>query len=245
MNELLTGKHLNGEPSDIDRERILDQVIVSVIPDANPDGRSRSPERFWDGSRWSNDEFWCWMRGKDRETGKMWKRLGLWSTRMEKDHPTPVGIVYEQISDHEYVEPNRSKRSSLFRLVKLLRDRHEYEQMLSLHQTEFVNSEYNCMVILPTLQDELSEERQRYNREWAEEVVEAWGCAGGNPVPESKPLGYKGEQREYFVRVWGDLYHKVAVITSEVQNNNSRTPPEMQMRLSETALRASVERLLR
>jgi hypothetical protein len=70
------------------------------------------------------------------------------------------------------------------------------------------------------------------------------GGEGGNPIPEVKPLGYSGEQRQYFVDRWGDLYHRHHIITSEIQNNNPRTPPPLQQRLNEVALRVSIERLL-
>jgi len=244
-NALITGKHLDGRPFELDRERVLKEVLVALIPLANPDGRSRAPVKWWDGSRYSNEEFWCWMRGKDKKTGKMWLRLDEWSTRDYPDHPEPVGIVYEQVSEHEYVEPNRSNRSSLLKLTHMLLERHGFDQMLALHQTEFPKSEHNCMVILPILQNELPPPIRDYNAEWAEEVIEAWRRVGGNPVPEAKPLGYKGEQREYLLRIWGEMSRKIPRLTSEVQNNNPRTPPEMQLRLTEVALRTSIQRLLK
>ena len=44
VNQLLTGNHLDGSVSDIpNREAILENCILSFIPDANPDGRSRAP----------------------------------------------------------------------------------------------------------------------------------------------------------------------------------------------------------
>ncbi|MBM4046547.1 MAG: hypothetical protein FJ279_15660 [Planctomycetes bacterium] len=244
MNQVITGQHLDGQPTDLDRDRILRESLLTFIPDANPDGRSRSPERWWDGSKWPNEEFWCWMRGKDPHTGKMWKRLDLWSTREEKDYPSPVGIVYEQVSEHEYVEPNRSPRSSLLKLIARLRQRHEYDQFLDLHQTEFEKSPHDTMVILPIMQLELSPEMQSRNQRLAEAIVSAWKAIGANPIPAIKPLGYGEPHRTYFIRCWGDMYHKVAIATSEVQNNNPRTPPPRQLLYTETAMRASVTHLL-
>lgn len=245
LNALIEGEHFQGQAFELDRERLLDEAMITVIPVANPEGRARAPVRYWDGSQYTNDEFWCFMRGKDRETGKMWKRLGHWSTRVETDHPDPVGVVYEQISEHEYVEPNRTKLSSLYRLVASHRARHEYDLIVPVHQTEFVNSEDNCMVILPCLQDELSPEMQGRNRAAGEAIVAAWKDVGGRAREAVKPLGYTGEQRQYFIDTWDDLYDTSSCVTTEVQNNSPRTPPEQQMRLCETGIRASVEHILR
>ena len=244
LNALITGQHFDGRPFELDREQALQQTLVTVIPDCNPDGRSRAPVRYWDGSIYTNDEFWCWMRGKDRETGKMWKRLDLWSTRVETDHPDPIGIVYEQVSDHEFVEPNRTHRSSLWKLFRRHMDRHPYDQMVSVHQTEFQKSPYNAMVILPCLHDELPPERQACNRALGERIVAAWRDAGAKPMPDIKPLGYTGEQRAYFVKTWGEVYERMTICTTEVQNNNPRTPPAKQMLFCERGLTAAVDYML-
>ena len=244
LNALIAGKHLDGRDFELDRDKVLREAIVTVIPDCNSDGRSRAPVRYWDGSLYTNDEFWCWMRGMDRHTGKMWKRLGLWSTKVETDHPDRIGIVYEQISDHDYVEPNRTHHSSLWKLFKRHIDRQPYDQMVSVHQTEFQNSPYNAMVILPCLHDELPPELQARNTALAERIVAAWREAGANPMPDIKPLGYTGEQRAYFVKTWGDIYGRMTISTTEVQNNNPRTPPEKQMLFCETGIRAAVDCLL-
>jgi len=244
LNALIEGAHLAGRPFGLDRRRVLEGALITIIPVANPDGRSRAPVRFWDGSRYTNDEFWCFMRGKDRATGKPWKRLGHWSTRVETDYPDPVGIVYEQVSPHEYVEPNRTTLSSLYKLIASHRARHEYDLILSVHQTEFVNSENNCMVILPCLQDELPAAVQARNKAVGEAILAAWVEAGGRPLTEIKPLGYTGEQRQYFIDTWRDLYEVSSCATIEVQNNNPRTSPEQQMQLCETGIRAAVAHLV-
>jgi hypothetical protein len=185
------------------------------------------------------------MRGKDKKTGKMWKRLGKWSTKVETDHPERIGIVYEQLSEHEYCEPNRCLDSSYFRMSFRLQERHGCDQWLDLHQTEFEKSEYNCMIILPLVTETLPAHIQAFNMKWAEEAIEAMRKAGGNPIPVAKPLNYTGEQAAYFRDLWGPICRKLPCITSEIQNNNPRTPPDMQRRLEEPCIRASVERLLR
>lgn len=243
INQLLTGQHLDNSPSDIqNRDDILENCVLSFMPDANPDGRSRAPVDYWDGTLYSNDEFWTFMRGRDPETKKMWKRMGRWSIREE--NPETIGIVYEQVSAHEYVEPNRDFGSAYFRLIKRMGEKYGYGRWLDLHQTEFQNSKHNAMVILPIVQDELPEHIRTANVTWANEIVKRWKEAGAEPMPESRPLGYKGEQAEYFRRTWREFMPMVPKITTEVQNNNTRTPPPMQAKLQEVAIRASVDLLL-
>ncbi len=239
LNQLLTGKHFDGTLSDLDRERTLASCVLSFIPDANPDGRSRAPVDYWDGSQYTNEEFWTFMRGRDPETKKMWKRLGRWS--LQEETPETIGIVYEQINAHEYVEPNRDLSSSYFRLIQRVGERYGYGRWLDIHQTEFERSPHNCMILLPLVQNELPQEIQQVNVAWAEAIVEAWAAIGANPVRPSKPLGYTGEQAEYFRRIWREFMPMIPQITTEVQNNNPRTPPALQAKLQEIAIRVSVE----
>jgi hypothetical protein len=242
IHQVLTGQHLDGTPSDLPTEAILSRCILSFIPDANPDGRSRAPVDYWDGTKYSNEEFWTFMRGCDPETKKMWKRLGRWSIREE--NPETIGIVYEQINEHEYVEPNRDFSSSYFRLIKRIGEKYGYGRWLDVHQTEFQNSKYNAMVILPIVQNELPAEMQQANIVWADAIVQRWQEAGANPIPQSKPLGYTGEQAEYFRRTWREFMPQIPHVTLEVQNNNTRTPPAEQARLEEIGIRVSVELLI-
>ncbi|MGI5819275.1 MAG: hypothetical protein ACOX9R_14395 [Armatimonadota bacterium] len=175
VNQLLTGETLDGKPAEFDSERVLRECILVFMPDANPEGTARAPVEAWDGSEYTNEEFWAWMRGPDPETGLMWKRVDIYDDREEPVLPTRRGIVYEQIDEHRFVEPNRHHGSTLFKWLFELLERHgNVEQILSLHQTEFVNSEHNAMVILPCLWDELPEDIRAYSRGWAEEMVAAW-----------------------------------------------------------------------
>lgn len=245
LSQILDGHHLDGTPTDLPREEILKRTLLSITPDGNPDGRARSPEIYWDGSKWSNDEFWCFMRGVDPLTRKMWKRLDEWDLREQDPRPLSLGIVYEPIGPFQYVEPNRSHKSAYFRLIHHHFAQRPYHYLLDLHQTEFVNSDRNCMVILPIVQNELPEAIQAENRAWGQEIVAAWQQAGARPVPEVRPLGYTGDQAEYLRRAWREVAPKVSKVTVEVQNNNPRTPPKEQMRLCEMAIRVTVERALR
>ncbi len=247
INQLLTGEMLDGRPSEFESERVLRECLLVFMPDANPDGTARAPVEAWDGSDYTNEEFWAWMRGPDPETGLMWKRVDIFDDREEDPPPERMGIVYERIDEHHWVEPNRHHGSSLFQWIFELVERHvDWDMALSLHQTEFVNSPDNAMMILPCLYDELPAQVQRYSREWAQEIVDAWGeLEGAHPRQEIEPLNYTGVQRQYFVDRWGDLYDRFPIITSEIQNNSPRTPPALQQRLNEVAIRASIERLLR
>jgi len=243
INQLLTGQNLDGTKSDIpDIADVLDKCVLSFIPDANPDGRSRAPVDYWDGTKYTNDEFWTFMRGRDPETKKMWKRMGRWSIRNE--FPETIGIVYERLNEHEYVEPNRDFESAYFRLVKRVWAKYGQGRWLDIHQTEFENSKYNAMIILPIVQDELPEHIQKANMQWADEIVKQWKSIGAEPIPESKPLGYTGEQGEYFRKTWREFMPMIPEITTEIQNNNTRTHPNMQAKLQEVAIMTSIYQVL-
>lgn len=241
INMLLAGETFDGRPSVFDNAEVLRNCLITFMPDANPDGTARAPVEYWDGSRYTNEEFWAWMRGVDPDTGRMWKRVDLWDDTQEEKLPTRYGIVYEQISEHEYVEPNRHHRSSLFQWIFRLMERHDWDFLLDLHQTEFEHREENCMVILPCLFDQQPEAIQDIETRWAEAVLDTWQAVdGGRPIRPAAPLNYTGEQRQYFVDRWGELYQKAPIITSEIQNNSPKTPPDLQMRLNEAAIIATV-----
>ena len=74
-----------GNPTCLDIEEVLSKTILTFNPIGNAQGRERAPVLYWDGSKYSNDEFWCWMRGEDPDNpGHMWKRLDIWDSREEK-----------------------------------------------------------------------------------------------------------------------------------------------------------------
>jgi len=242
IEELLTGRGLDGNACPLDRAAVLKSLILCFVPDGNPDGRRRSPVRFWTGERYTNEELWTWMRGRDPVTKGKWERFGRWSTRQHE--PDTIGIVYEQISSHEYVEPNRDADSSYVRLLRMLDERYHFERVMPLHQTEFPDSDYKCAILLPVIHPELPEAIRRENEQWGTAVIEAWRRMGANPQPQPHPLGYTGEQAGYFRKVWGEMYHAKFTITTEVQNNNPRTPPDMQVALQAAAIRVTIGRML-
>ena len=243
--KLLDGRGLDREAAPIDPRAVLGGLVLTFIPDANPGGTERAPVRWWDGTRYTNDELWIWMRGLDPATGGMWERYDRWDLREVDPRPATIGIVYEQVSEHVYVEPNRSHESSLFRLLHQLLGERRYDLLLGLHQTEFVGQVEDCEVILPITAAEQPGEIVEAERRTAERVLAWWDRVGGRPMRTVAALGYDGVQAEYFRRAWGEIYATTPCLTSEVRNNSALCPPAMQRRLSEAAVWAAIEELLR
>ena len=241
IEQLVTGYDLFGEPTSLDLDEVLAETILTFNPIGNPAGRERAPVLYWDGSQFTNEQFWCWMRGEDPEhPGQMWKRLDLWDTREERA-PNPVGIVYEPIDEFRYVEPNRSHLSSYFKLFFEMDALHHYRGWLDLHQTEFVGSPHDCMVILPLAG--LADDRiAMKNIAWAQDIVNAWQAAGFRPQPRPEPLGYTDVQAEYFRRAWGALHQRMSCISTEVKNNAPDATPEFQLRAQSIAIVRTIER---
>jgi hypothetical protein len=238
LAQLLDGKHLDGRPADLDRKKALAQTVLTFIPLGNPDGRARAPQPWWDGSTHSNDQFLeiAFGRGTD---GKRFPRQGRWSSREQTS--VVLGIVYEQINDHEYVEPNRDRESSFFKLVRGALDRGPCDLHVDLHQTEFIGSSHNAMMLLPYMQKDLPPEIQAKNRRAADAILQAWKAAGADIVPQAQPLGYGEDQIRYFRATWGDIYRSIPQVSVEIQNNNPRTPPADQLRLMDAAIKAAIE----
>lgn len=239
--ELLEGTHLDGTPTDLPRREWLDRTLITMIPDGNPDGRARAPADWWDGTR-TNKEFLDLAFGLTSE-GKRCTRVGRWSLREQK--PAWIGFAYEQLNEQEFVEPNRDRESTYFRLLRRMGERYRYAAHADLHQTEFERSAYNAMIILPFMQNELPEPLRQTNQRLGEAVVEAWRKAGANPIPKVEPLRYGEDQLRYFRKCWSDLHVQRAHVTFEIQNNNRRTPPRKQMELMEAGIRTVVEFFLK
>lgn len=241
LSQLLDGKHLDGRPTDIDRKKLLRDCVLSFIPDGNPDGRARSPEDWWDGKKYKNDEFLKIAFGHEPD-GRRCKRVSRFS--VAEHRPARIGIVYERINENEYVEPNRDVESTYFKLVRRTLAKRDYSLMVDIHQAEFDGLDYNSMVVLPFLQKELPKPIQAVNIRIGEATVEAWRKIGAKPLDKLNPLGYREDQLQYFRRCWSDIYTKTPSIIIEIQNNNVRTPPPMQLRIAETSIRASIEAIV-
>lgn len=243
IEELLTGRDLEGNPTELDIDQVLANAILTFNPIGNPQGRAAAPVQFWDGAQYTNDQFWCWMRGEDPDhPGQMWKRLDIWDRR-EEQAPNPVGIVYEQIDRFTYVEPNRHQASTYFKLFHQLDARYGYQRWLDLHQTEFLNADHTCEVLLP-IEGLAAGDIAATNQRWGQAILDDWVQAGYAARPEPVPLSYTGEQAAYFRRNWGALHERMNIINTEVKNNAPDTPPAFQMRAQSIAIRASIQQLL-
>jgi hypothetical protein len=238
LSQLLDGCALDGTRTRLDRERILREALLTFLPDANPEGRSRAPEEWWDGSQYADEEFLKFAFGVDSQTGARFKRVDRWRTT--EDQPARVGIAYERIDETTYVEPNRDWDSSFFRLVHRLTERHRYDRIMELHQTEFERTSNNCVVLLPVTWEALPEPVRVHSRAVADRITEAWRQVENAHPQEPRVLGYTGQQRAYFEQRWAEIDRSCAHLIVEVQNNNPRTPADLQRQLSETAIRVSV-----
>lgn len=229
IEQLLTGKTLASQPTELDVQRILSKFILTFNPMGNPDGRARSPLDYFDGTQITNEQFWCVMRGEDpTQKGRMWGRYNIFDTRDPAlQVPDPIGIVYEQVDEYRYVEPNRHELSSFFRLFRRMDSRYNYRYWLDLHQTEFVNSEAKCCILLP-LPAEEERKTDSINQAWAERITEIWEEHGFKTLAP-KPLSYRGEQADYLRRVWSELDGRICRITTEVKNNSLSTPYPQQV----------------
>ena len=253
IHQLLTGQDLAGRPASFDHTAARQRLLLTFNPDANPGGRTFAPVVWWDGSKYTNDEFWTWMRGLDADTGKMWKRVARWS--LKDEHPLRRGIVYEQLNDHEFVEPNRDEGSSLVRLFRRNDAKYHYSRSMHLHQTEFVNSPHNCMINLPVLQAELPPHIQEANVAWAQAVIDRWTSLSGTPevanveispvpAPRGFPYVRDTETTQWFRNCWGEAQQRAPEIVVEVHNNSPRTPPQAQLALERAAITLTIEQLL-
>ena len=112
-----------------------------------------------------------------------------------------------------------------------------YNVFLDLHQTEYVNSDRNTHVGLPTTYETLPETIQEQHRSLGEAIHRRWRQEGATPI-DHPVITYKNNptQRDFLARVWGPISERMVHIITEVQNNNTRTPVSMQVRLQLAAV---------
>ncbi|MDA0745688.1 MAG: M14 family zinc carboxypeptidase [bacterium] len=219
------------------REYVLKNFIVTLVPDANPGGSQHAPVKFWDGSEVPNERFFLWMFGESGETpGERFPRVDTWDMR-KVTPPALLGVAYEQIDEHTYVEPNRDYRSTFFSSFFECDKIHHYDAWLDLHQTEFVNSDRNCQIFLPLLFETLPESRQAKYRSLGEAIHTSWKQEGAAPFDHPQvPYKNNPTQRDFLARVWGPIDERMLHLVTEVQNNNLRTPISTQVRLQLAAI---------
>ncbi len=224
------------------RQWALENFVITLVSDANPGGSQRAPVKFWDGSKIPNGRFFCWMFGESGETpGERFPRVAAWDMR-EVTKPALLGIAYEQIDEYTYVEPNRDHRSTFFQSFFELDKTYHYQIWLDLHQTEYVNSDLNVHVNLPTCYGDLAEETQEQLRSLGEAIHARWRQEGARPSEHPQvAYGRGGAQWEFLDKVWRPIAQRMLHLIAEVQNNNPRTPVPTQVRLELAAVLATME----
>lgn len=238
-SQLLCGVHLDGTPTDLPAREILGSALVTLLPDCNPQGRSRSPVRCWDGTTCDNEMFWKHAFGI-AEGGERFGRYPGW--RPSEHRPRQVGLVYEQVEPDLYVEPNTSRRSSYSRAIDELFADYRYTHMLDMHQHE--GSEE---LLLPADVETLPAEDQQRLDAWAEPLLAAWRAVGVTPSPRPV-IPYKGQPRQQlFVEFWRDRCPGMLRLSTEVRNNRFEpgggregTPLERQFRAALAPLEATL-----
>lgn len=224
------------------RESILSQFVITLVPDANPMGSVRAPVTFWDGSKIPNERFFLWMFGESGDqAGERFPRVACWDKR-DVTEPALLGIAYEQINDHVFVEPNRDYRSTFFKSFFACDQKYHYDVWLDLHQTEFINSDRNCEVHLPTCLHDLPEIMQMKHQDLGNQLHQCWQEVGGVPrdVP-SLPYQNNETQKAFLDAVWKPISERMVHMVTEVQNNNPKTPTAMQVHLQLAALMKTLD----
>jgi len=223
------------------RADTLRAFAITFVPDANPSGSQRAPVKFWDGTQIPNEQFFLWMFGESgEEPGQRFPRLDAWDMRTVV-RPALLGIAYEQIDAHMFVEPNRDYRSTFFGSYFELDRTYGYDVWLDLHQTEFLNSDWNAEVHLRTCHDDLDGKLRERHEDLGGAIHDAWLAAGARP--RSEPVvPYRGNatQREFLSKVWRPISERMVHIVTEVQNNNTRTPVPEQVHLQIVAVLATL-----
>jgi len=240
--QALAGLGAYGGAWDAWREEVLSKFVITLVPDANPMGSTRAPVTFWDGSKIPNERFFLWMFGESGETaGERFPRVACWDRR-EVTEPALLGIAYEQIDDHTFVEPNRDYRSTFFKSFFDLDKTYRYDVWLDLHQTEFINSDRNCDVHLPTCLYDLPEDVQTRHQALGNALHACWRSVGGEPRDTpSIPYQNNETQKAFLDAVWKPISERMVHIVTEIQNNNVRTPAAMQVHLQLAALTETLD----
>jgi hypothetical protein len=186
------------------------------------------------------------MFGESGETpGAAFPRLDTWDARRVTP-PALLGIAYERIDEHTYVEPNRDYRSTFFRSFFELDRTYRYEVWLDLHQTEFLHSDRNAQAFMPTCYDDLPEAQRARIRSLAEALHTHWRTSGGAPA-DAPGVPYRTDetQRNFLTRVWRPIAERIVLVVTEIQNNHPRTPPPLQVHLQLSAIAATMEWMAR
>lgn len=246
LSQLVTGEGLTGAAGELDRERILRELTLTIIPAGNPDGLARSPRDAWEGV--PTTEFLQAMKGVDVD-GELLPWVPVFDS--VEARVGEMGIVYEQIAPTKWAEPNRSREAALWKLIDRLSDNCQYHQLLHLHQGMEAWEKKDFWLEYPT-DDWLPQEPVQYCKGWSHAVLRAAAAAGATPEYETghylpyrtRELWSDNDRRIPWLIDWLALKQATPSLTVEVQNNNPNTPAEEQRAFAFAALVASMEYLL-
>lgn len=215
---------------------LRERLLLTLIPDSNPQGRHGSPRRVWNGEL-TNDEFLKVAFGV-AEDGERFGRYPEWSWSVHRARK--AGVVYEQLDEEFWVEPNTSRRATHTRAVDDLFRQYRYTHHLDMHQHEGDEA-----TLFPAEFDDLPPAAQAEVEAWGAAIRGAWEAAGirhkGGYVP------YRGLPRQQFFReYWAGRCPGMLRLTTETRNNrhiptDEPTPLERQFRSAWIVLTATLE----
>lgn len=259
LNELITGKDSAENKTQLPREDILENVRITCIPIGNPYGRKKSPVDFWDGTKFSLDEFIYIMVGRllgnppSHIVNEFWHNHPVFNQEVERLEE--IGIVWEKLSEKWYGEPHFYKGCTWWKLVEKLSNEFQYNKddlFLELHQTEMYPNE-NCMVIHPRdrwIPDEAIERADIIE----EEIIKRWKEIGGRPYQDKEYYSrfgdrdrdlYNPEERRKISIDWLTITKGTPCIVIEVQMNSPNTPVSEQILLEKLAIEVCTKTLLK
>lgn len=240
--QLLSGHHLDGTESKLPIDEILSRALITLLPDTNSQGRARSPERCWDGSKYDNDTFLKVAFGIASDSSRF-GRYPQW--RYSEHRPKAIGIIYEQIDDDTFVEPNTNRSSTHAYAIDECFHAYRYTHYFEMHQHEVDEA-----VLLPADYDELSEDTKGKLQLWSDAIIRAWKELGAKPMQEPF-VPYRGQQRQQFLKAfWEGKRYGMHRLSIEVRNNrhaktDEPTPLEHQFKMALCALSVTVLHLLK
>ncbi|MBM3458974.1 MAG: hypothetical protein FJX77_10640 [Armatimonadetes bacterium] len=190
-------------------QEVRKRLLLTLLPDTNSQGRTRSPRAVWDGQV-DNESFLKIAFGETGD-GARFGRFPEW--RWDEHRPRRVGIVYEEVEPGLWVEPNTSRRSTHTRAMDALFEQYRYTHYLDMHQHEGYEA-----ALLPADFDDLPLDARRVLEQWANAVLSGWEEAGirhkGSYIP------YRGQPRQQFFReYWAGRCPGMLKLTTETRNN--------------------------
>jgi len=242
VNQLLTGRHLDGKDTDLDVNAILRQTLLTFIPIGNPDGRSRAPVDCWDGSIYSTHEFFDYMKGLRADGTRFpWPNPGVWQGNTER--VARPGVTYAQIDKDTYAEPFWApEKTQYWTLMQRLGQERHYDGLLDLHQTYETEEKFDTFVLYAAA-DWMPKEFQDYADRWGRDAEQAFRKVGAH-FSGIHRRGENPAQKRWIINQF-TLKFRTPNLLFETQNNHRNTSIEEQLLYAETMIRVSVDRLMK